>query len=135
MTMHTVSKGFATYYGYVMAGLAFLTVAIGQLAGDTSPLGISPALGLQIGAALAIATAVGRKIQQVKGDAPVKWDLSHTIGFGLSLISVLLLLFGEVESQTLLLGVSAATMEKISAALTMTLTLGRQLVSAFSPTP
>lgn len=133
--MHQVHKGFSTYYGYIMAGLAFLTIAIGQLAGDTSPLGISPALGLKIGAALAIATAVGIKVQQVRGSTPVKWDVSHTFTFILGLISVGLLVLGDVGSNALLLGVSAATMAKLSAALTMTLTLGRQLVSAFSPTP
>lgn len=133
--MHTVHKGFATYYAYIMAGLAFLTVAIGQLAGDTSPLGISPAHGATIGAALAIATAVGIKVQQIRGETPVKWDISHTVTFALSVGSTLLVLLGAEANDALLLGVSASTMANISAGLTMALTLGRQLVSAFSPTP
>ncbi len=133
--MQPVPKGFATYYGYVMAGLAFLTVLVGQIAGSSSPLGISPALGLKIGAALAIATAIGIKVQQVKGAAPVKWDISHTFTFALSIVSALLLVIGSEANNALLLGVSPGTMATISAALTMTLTLGRQLISAFSPTP
>lgn len=133
--MHPVHKGFSTYFGYIMAGLAFLTVAVGQIAGDKSPLGISPALGAQIGAALAIATAVGRQVQAMRGSVPVRWGLASSTTFGLAAVSGLLLVIGSEANDAFLLGMSPGTMAKITAALTLAVTIGRQAQAAFGTMP
>ena len=54
-----------TYIGYALTGLAFVTSAVASVSGYSSALGISDSRLAVIGAAVAVATGIGRQIQSM----------------------------------------------------------------------
>ena len=125
-----VSVGKATYIGYFFAFLAFLTAVIGAVNDDGLPLGISPTVAIQVGAGIAIVTALGRYAQGLWGQHPVSWGLASTITFALAGVSALLIVIADLGDDAALLGVSPSTMAKVTGFLTSALVIGRMLQSA-----
>jgi hypothetical protein len=130
----TVSWGFGSIYGYVLAFLSALVATVGSIADDVAPLGIEPkTLGI-ISAGLVIVTQLGRYAQSAWGSKPVGWGPASLITFAVSVVSGLLLVLGDLSDEAFLLGMTENTWAAIIAVLGVFLVFGRQLLAVFGET-